>query len=195
MSPCSRLFRPSLGCESGKMYLDGIYNGSDFNISTYLTDAGLWTACHESRLTMQKHFLQDPWLSPPWTGYYISGGAPAYITIRYNDDLVILQLDSLEFEKWDDETTVNLGTRVWLIDHNLRQKVDAPPCYEKRDGYFWELQNVSFYGADRKFSSTGLEKGGERLAHWEYINPVSDGDHRKFSLHFAGRLQEFYKER
>ncbi|KAI3579421.1 hypothetical protein IWW34DRAFT_913195 [Fusarium oxysporum f. sp. albedinis] len=222
------VIRPDL---PANRHLDGIYNGSDFNISTYLTDAGLWTACHESRLMMQKHFLQDPWLSPPWTGYYISGGAPAYIPIRYNDDLVILQLDSLEFEKWDDETvgrlqnihdidieyraecsidftkktkgamkpmhfeTVNLGTRVWLIDHNLRQKVDAPPCYEKRDGYFWELQNVSFYGADRKFSSTGPEKGGERLAHWEYINPVSDGDHRKFSLHFADRLRGFYKER
>ncbi|KAG7000036.1 hypothetical protein FocnCong_v012269 [Fusarium oxysporum f. sp. conglutinans] len=185
---------------------------------------------------MQKHFLQDPWLSPPWTGYYISGGAPAYITIRYNDDLLILQLDSLEFEKWDDETvgrlqnihdidieyraewgidfyeeddggdeadafdkiwwfgeTVNLGTRVWLIDHNLRRKVDASPCYEKRDGHFWALHNVSFYGADRKLPSTGLEKEGERLAHWEYINPVSDGDHRKFSLHFADRLQEFIK--
>ncbi|KAL7766851.1 hypothetical protein ACKLNR_004767 [Fusarium oxysporum f. sp. zingiberi] len=219
-------------------YLDGIDNDSDFNISTYLTDAGLWTAYHESRLMMQKHFLQDPWLSPPWTGYYISGGAPAYITIRYNDDLLILQLDSLEFEKWDDETvgrlqnihdidieyraewsidfyeedeggdeadafdkiwwfgeTVNLGTRVWLIDHNLRRKVDAPPCYKKRDRHFWEHQNISFYGTDRKFSSTGLEEGGERLAHWEYINPVSDGDHRKFSLHFADQLQEFYKER
>ncbi|EXA35761.1 hypothetical protein FOVG_12910 [Fusarium oxysporum f. sp. pisi HDV247] len=187
---------------------------------------------------MQKHFLQGPWLYPPWKGHYISGGAPSYITIRYNYDLVILQLHSLEFEKWDDETvgrlqnihgigieyraewgidlyeedeggdeidafdkiwwfgeTVNLGTRVWLFDHNLRRKVDAPPCDEERNRHFWALQNVSFYGADRKFSSTGLEKGGERLAHWEYINSVADGDYRKSSLYFADRLQELYKER
>ncbi|KAM0080868.1 hypothetical protein ACKRZS_006959 [Fusarium odoratissimum] len=110
----------------------GIYNGSDFNISTYLTDAGLWTACHESRLTMQKHFLQDPWLSPPWTGYYISGGAPAFITIRYNDDLVILQLDSLEFEKWDDETVGRLQNIHDIdIEYRAEWSIDF---YEEDEG-------------------------------------------------------------
>ncbi|KAF5680241.1 hypothetical protein FDENT_8444 [Fusarium denticulatum] len=29
---------------------------SDENISTYLIDGGLWTACHESRLIMEKRF-------------------------------------------------------------------------------------------------------------------------------------------
>ncbi|KAF5680273.1 hypothetical protein FDENT_8476 [Fusarium denticulatum] len=142
---------------------------------------------------------------------YISGGAPLYITIRYYEDLVILQLDSLDFEDWDAETEVrlddlrNIGikyrpdwgidlhkeeeriidaseadafykifmfgqifdrTRVCIIDHNLRRKTDAPPCDEKRGREFLSCENVSFYAADRKFSSTGLEKGGERLAHW-----------------------------
>ncbi|KAH7240367.1 uncharacterized protein BKA55DRAFT_741373 [Fusarium redolens] len=218
-------------------YLDGIDGGNDINISTYPIDAGLWTACHESRLMMQKHFLQDPWHYPSWTGYYISGGAPLYITVRYNDDLVILQLDSLELKKWNDGTLGRLqdlhdigieyrpewgidlyeedeggveapafdkiwelgeylhcGTRVWLIDHNLKRKVDAPLSDDKRNKEFWTTRNVSFYGADRKFSSTGLEKVGERLTHWEYINPVADGDYRKSSLYFADQLQELYKE-
>ncbi|KAF4442694.1 hypothetical protein FACUT_1857 [Fusarium acutatum] len=220
-------------------YIDGIDNGSDSNISTYLMDAGLWTACHESRLMMQESFLHAQWRYESWTEHYISGGAPLYITIRYRKDLVILQLDSLDFEKWDDEKwgrvryLRNIGieyrpdwcivfnkeeeegngawevdafdkiycfgealdsVRIWIIDHNLRRKVDALPCDEKRGQGFWSTENVSFYGADRKFSSTGLGKGGDRLAHWEYINPVADGEHRKFSLYFADRLYDLYKE-
>lgn len=81
---------------------------------------------------MQKHFLQDPWLSPPWTGYYISGGAPAYITIRYNDDLVILQLDSLEFEKWDDETVGRLQNIHDIdIEYRAEWSIDF---YEEDEG-------------------------------------------------------------
>ncbi|KAF5592921.1 hypothetical protein FPCIR_5604 [Fusarium pseudocircinatum] len=173
-------------------------------------------------------------------GHYISGGAPLYITIRYREDLVILQFDSLDFEDWDAETEVclddlrNIGieyrpdwgidlykeeeriidaseddafdkiyefgqivdrTRVWIIDHNLRRKADAPPCDEKRGRELFSCENISFYAADRKFSSTGLEKGGERLAHWEYINPVADGEYRNSSLYFADRLHDCYDKR
>ncbi|KAF5716680.1 hypothetical protein FMUND_6207 [Fusarium mundagurra] len=207
-------------------YVEDINNGSDSNISSYLIDAGSWTACHESRLMMQKQFSSAGYRSiPSWKGYCISGGAPLYITIRCSEDLVILQLDSLDFEDWDAETDGrlddlwNIGieiidaseddafykiymfgeivdrTRVWIIDHNLRRKTDAPPCDEKRGREFMSCENVSFYAADRKFSSTGLEKGGERLAHWEYINPVADGEHRKSSLYFADRLHDCYEAR
>ncbi|KAF5582790.1 hypothetical protein FPANT_8395 [Fusarium pseudoanthophilum] len=190
---------------------------------------------------MQKGFSNAGYHNiPSWKGYYITGGTPLYITIRCSEDLVILQLDSLDFDRWDDETQGrledlrNIGieykpdwgidlhkaeegiveasvvdafyeiymfgllgdrTRVWLIDHNLRRKADAPPCDEKRSREFLSCENVSFYAADRKFSSTGLEKGGGRLAHWEYINPVADGEHRKSSLHFADRLQYLYEAR
>ncbi|CCT72656.1 uncharacterized protein FFUJ_12541 [Fusarium fujikuroi IMI 58289] len=34
-------------------------NRSDENISTYLIDGGLWTACHESRCIMEDHFRQS----------------------------------------------------------------------------------------------------------------------------------------
>ncbi|KLP12562.1 uncharacterized protein LW94_10298 [Fusarium fujikuroi] len=194
-------------------YLAVIDSDSDFNISPYLTDVGLWTACHESRLTIQKHLKNKPFQYtrfPSWKGYYISGGPPLYLTICYSNDLVILKLDRFNFRKWGRETlgrlqdmrnigieyrhkwaielyeedergteadvlnridrfcrAVYYGTRVWIIDHNLRRKVDAPPCDEKRGQDFCSCENFSFlHGADRKFSSTGLEKGGDRLAHW-----------------------------
>ncbi|KAF5629670.1 hypothetical protein F25303_10161 [Fusarium sp. NRRL 25303] len=222
-------------------YLAVIDCDSDFNISPYLIDVGLWAACHESRLMMQKHFRNKPLQYsrfPSRKGYYISGGPPLYLTICYSNDLVILKFDRLNFRKWGRETlgrlqdmrnigieyrhkwaieiyeedergieadalnridrfckAVYYGTRVWIIDHNLRRKADALPCDEKRGQDFWSCENVSFHGADRKFSSTGLEKGGDRLAHWEYINPVADGEHRKSSLYFADRLHELYEER
>ncbi|KAF4953181.1 hypothetical protein FGADI_6156 [Fusarium gaditjirri] len=220
-------------------YIDGVDLGSGINISTYLIDAGLWSACQESRLVIQEHCQRSPWPQLcSWSGYYIAGGAPLYITLSCHNDLVILQLDSLEFEKWNDGTlghleafsnvgieyspewgmslceednggekadafdkiwrfgeTLDVLTRVWVIDHNLRRKVDAPPCDEKRDRALWTMGDAYFYGTDRKFTSTGLEKGGERLAHWEYINPVAGGDYRKSSLHFADRLHELYQER
>ncbi|EWG48833.1 hypothetical protein FVEG_08493 [Fusarium verticillioides 7600] len=222
-------------------YIDGIGNDSYSNISAYLIDAGLWTAYHESRLRMQKTFLFDPrrYRSWTWTGYYISGGAPLYITIRYNEDLVIIQPDKFDLECLDGERLSLLyslknigieyrpewgielneqdeggddalaywnvfdfvggrisGLTVWLIDHNLRRKMDAPPYVEKRIRLAHETDNISFYAADRKFSSIGLEsKDEECLDHWEYINPVTDGDYGKFSLYFADRLYELYKDR
>lgn len=112
--------------------LDGANKDGARITSSYMIDTGLWTACHESRLMMQKHFLQDPWLSPSWTGYYISGGAPAYITIRYNDDLVILQLDSLELEKWDDETVGRLQNIHDIdIEYRAEWSIDF---YEEDEG-------------------------------------------------------------
>ncbi|RKL44170.1 hypothetical protein BFJ72_g3903 [Fusarium proliferatum] len=223
-------------------YLCGIENDGNLNISSYSIDAGLWTACHESRLTMKKHLSSAPWrypYFPSWKGYYISGGGLMYITIRYSEDLVILQLDGFDFDKLDEETLHrlqdlrNIGieyrpdwgihlydrnergdkanafnkiylfgetvdkARVWIVDHNMRRKTGAPPCHEKRGQHFWSTENISFHGADRKFSSIsiGLGKGVERLAHWEYVNPVADGEYSKSSLHFADRLHEWYETR
>ncbi|KAF5244800.1 hypothetical protein FANTH_7624 [Fusarium anthophilum] len=224
-----------IAIQSWSRYLDGNDHGSDFDISAYLIDAGLWTACRESRLMMQESFLYREWHYGPWVGYHISGGAPLYITIRSND-LVILQPDELSLGSFDDETLGRLhelehigieyrpewgmaryeedeeseqafgfadvlrfadvmryAACVWLIDHNLRRKVDAPPYVEGRTTFRWVTRDVSFWAADRKFSSIDLEnKNEDPLTHWEYINPVADGDYQKSSLHFADRMHKEY---
>ncbi|KAH7237128.1 uncharacterized protein BKA55DRAFT_694754 [Fusarium redolens] len=45
---------------SWRRYFDNLNEDqSDENISTYFIDGGLWTACHESRLIMEKRFQQS----------------------------------------------------------------------------------------------------------------------------------------
>ncbi|KAF5674279.1 hypothetical protein FCIRC_7817 [Fusarium circinatum] len=228
-----------IAIQSWSKYLDGNDHGSDFDVSAYLIDAGLWTACRESRLMMQESFLYNAWHGGSWMGYSYSGGAPLYITIRPWNDLVILQPDKFFLGNFDDETlgrlhklehigieyrpewgmvrweedetseqafvfadiycfgeVVRHATCVWLIDHNLRRKADAPPYVEGCNTLPWVTRHVSFYAADRKFSSIDLDnKNEDSLTHWEYINPVADGDYQKSSLHFAHRMHRLYVNR
>ncbi|KAH7020200.1 hypothetical protein EDB80DRAFT_870791 [Ilyonectria destructans] len=95
---------------------------SDRNVSTYLIDGGLWTACKESRLVMEKHFQSSEWnhqrkykrkdligkecrhlLNMPATGYFCcdGGAAPHYFTVLPHQDLFVLQPESLDNIDWD----------------------------------------------------------------------------------------------
>ncbi|KAF4338911.1 hypothetical protein FBEOM_7174 [Fusarium beomiforme] len=49
-------FQHRLALPSWPKYPDSINDTSDQNISTYLIDAGLWTACRESRIMIKKAF-------------------------------------------------------------------------------------------------------------------------------------------
>ncbi|WZH45418.1 2EXR domain-containing protein [Fusarium acuminatum] len=91
---------------------------SDENISTYLIDGGLWTACHESRSIMEKHFKQSERQSNlrPHNKYGVTSSekelfkratsgyfdcAPLEIvTVFPHRDLFILQHDDLEKVDW-----------------------------------------------------------------------------------------------
>ncbi|KAF5666638.1 hypothetical protein FHETE_6137 [Fusarium heterosporum] len=80
---------------------------SDENISTYLIDGGLWTACKESRRVMENHFKQLDWpvrkslmeyhycskddkYKMPSTGYF-AGGANVF----YARDRKFLEVDCI----------------------------------------------------------------------------------------------------
>ncbi|KAF5237834.1 hypothetical protein FANTH_10548 [Fusarium anthophilum] len=88
---------------------------SDENISTYLIDGGLWTACHESRLIMERRYEQSnrkiygrpssEWTSDrdlfnkATTGYF--DGSPLHcITVFPRRDLFVLQAEDLSNIDW-----------------------------------------------------------------------------------------------
>ncbi|KAF5561968.1 hypothetical protein FPHYL_5908 [Fusarium phyllophilum] len=89
---------------------------SDENISTYLIDGGLWTACRESRLVMERRFEQSKrkiyqrcdseWASrgelfnKATTGYF--DGSPLHgVTVFPRRDLFVLQAEDLSKVDWD----------------------------------------------------------------------------------------------
>lgn len=96
-------------------------NFSKKTVSTYLLDGGLWTACKESRLIMEKHFRSSEWdhwrrhrtrewhptdtpggFDMPATGYFSpSGGRPHLCTVLPHQDLFVLQPACLETLEWD----------------------------------------------------------------------------------------------
>lgn len=87
---------------------------TDGNTSTYLTDSGLWTACHESRERMLRHFrpsetspqasrhgqldwrtitdIQDRPTASVNMEFTRDNGERQYLTIRPSTDLICLQL-------------------------------------------------------------------------------------------------------
>ncbi|KAG5788388.1 hypothetical protein H9Q69_012548 [Fusarium xylarioides] len=92
-------------------------NRSDENISTYLIDGGLWTACHESRCIMEKHFQQSKRQSNlrppddyrvPRAGVLFNRATSGYfdctpleiVTVFPRRDLFILQHHDLDDIDW-----------------------------------------------------------------------------------------------
>ncbi|KAI1034285.1 hypothetical protein LB503_012466 [Fusarium chuoi] len=101
---------------SWRRYFENL-NGdrSDENISTYLIDGGLWTACHESRLIMEKRFelskrksYQENYSSHDRTKEVFKkatigcfDGTPLHlVTVFPHRDLFVLQSDSLKNVDW-----------------------------------------------------------------------------------------------
>ncbi|KAM0500963.1 hypothetical protein ACHAP8_004684 [Fusarium lateritium] len=93
------------------------------NVSTYLIDGGMWTACKESRFIMESHFRQSQWIdilsvpeeerktrqramseetrfNLPSTGKFF--GAPLHnFTVLPHRDLFVLQVDCVNDVNWD----------------------------------------------------------------------------------------------
>ncbi|KAG6362768.1 hypothetical protein INS49_007862 [Diaporthe citri] len=83
------------------------HSWTDGNVSAYMTDSGLWTACWESRKRMLWHFRSTATSSPPVTDpahgiphpctapvtmpFRRDNGEREYLTIRPSEDLLCLQ--------------------------------------------------------------------------------------------------------
>lgn len=220
----------------------------DRNVSTYLIDGGLWTACKESRLQMEKRFQSSEidylrrqqsgrvvfqlWLMPE-TGYFTSsGGARRYFTVLPCRDLFVLQPDLLnkihwdwkgliihvELSKWfrhiaieyDPEWAVRLrqdsqhegaqrivqaltsfsldaygNARLWLVDHSIKRKKDAPAFKEVPSGN----STNAFYASDRKFLEVECGSEAPNLDHWECTQQVTEEDYDDSSIHFLSLLR------
>ncbi|KAJ4264377.1 hypothetical protein NW762_005575 [Fusarium torreyae] len=237
-------------------YFDNIdTNCSDKNVSTYLIDGGLWTACKESRMIMEDHFQTSEWKSrrkydtmvpigpgPPKALYkpatfYFSGKAHHYFTVLPHRDLFVLQADNLKSIDWTDwDYEISFGSprkgfsglcnialeyddkwgiqlleagrggktsilriltrlayglvrahKIWLIDHNLKRKKDAPVFKENAK---WYDTNV-YYTSDRRFLDVQCHRRPSGyLNQWEYIRPVVDGYSHGSSIWFMGELRE-----
>ncbi|KAG8158330.1 hypothetical protein KVR01_012091 [Diaporthe batatas] len=115
----------SIGFAAPRCRASGQLSWTDGNISTYLTDSGLWTACFESRERMLRYFKPlktSPQASPqhkPLHKHVIwdicnkptasvnmefirDNGEHQTLTIQPSADLIILQLPENSNISWDD---------------------------------------------------------------------------------------------
>ncbi|KAI8716798.1 2EXR domain-containing protein [Fusarium sp. LHS14.1] len=146
----------------------------DRDVSTYLIDGGLWLACKESRVMMEKYFLNSDrdylrrhqsaasllklWFMPE-TGYFTSSsGAPHYFTVIPRCDLFVLQPDLLSSidRNWGHlEIPVGLTERVThiAIEYNLEWGfiLHQPRQHEKAWGMVQALESFAHnaYGNSR----------------------------------------------
>ncbi|KAF5244799.1 hypothetical protein FANTH_7623 [Fusarium anthophilum] len=99
--PCA----PRLALPLWNKYPESVDDTSDQNISTYLSDGSLLTACQESRSMMKRMFGTNKASREIYdksrAAYYFSGGTPSYIAIYPKTDLIILQFDDIFNFEWD----------------------------------------------------------------------------------------------
>ncbi|KAM0355139.1 hypothetical protein ACHAPU_001000 [Fusarium lateritium] len=139
---------------------------SDENISTYLIDGGLWTACKESRLVMEKHFKQSDWpirksfyehysyseakkYKMPSTGYF-AGGPLHCLTTFPNRDLFVFQTNDVNKIPWVCHDRA-LGANLSGCEHIGHLAIEYRPewAHNQTKGKVWKrvvrhLANVAF---------------------------------------------------
>ncbi|RBA21885.1 hypothetical protein FPRO05_00232 [Fusarium proliferatum] len=114
----------SLGAPLCSKYHKGLDGTLDKNISTYMIDSGLWTACKESRRVIRKHFA-NPSNSPyglpePGRVSHCSGSNPFYFSIWPGSDLLILQIGNFAANKRNTQARISEflwtpSSPPWLI--------------------------------------------------------------------------------
>ncbi|KAI6752385.1 hypothetical protein HG530_013754 [Fusarium avenaceum] len=151
-------------------YFDSLdENRSDENVSTYLIDGGLWTACKESRLIMEKHFRQSEWpkkqecdryfsqarkehFKIPATGYF-QGDELHCLTVFPHRDLFVLQLDDIATtDWWALYLTSNLGENLLGCEGIRHLAIEYRP--EWTEGSYYTRKHVK-----RKLVETIFEIG------------------------------------
>ncbi|KAK4182904.1 hypothetical protein QBC35DRAFT_509100 [Podospora australis] len=108
----------------------GISSWRDGNPSAYMVDAGLWTACHESRYEMERTYKQSEWRSSqnvydsPCTSIIRAGGPTdkeeMHITVRPTTDLFILRPFRGETIDW-----ANLGSKIPFFRRLIEANFEA----------------------------------------------------------------------
>lgn len=100
---------------------------SDKNPSAYMVDAGLWTACYESRYEMERAYKQSLFRagqnlydSPCTAIIPASSGEDLHITVRPTTDLFILQPFRAETIDW-----VNLGKNIPFFRRLIEANFEA----------------------------------------------------------------------
>ncbi|RYC84340.1 hypothetical protein BFJ63_vAg12793 [Fusarium oxysporum f. sp. narcissi] len=97
----------------------------------------LSTACQESRSMMKRVFGTNEAPGKNFvrlrTGYYFSGGAPLYITIRLQKDLIILQFDDMINFNWDFLSGLFPNQRGFNIGIEYNQKWAIEPHEHDED--------------------------------------------------------------
>ncbi|KAF4968311.1 hypothetical protein FSARC_4256 [Fusarium sarcochroum] len=120
-----------------------------------------------------------------------------HIAIEYNPEWGIQMLKGSDFCGMDIVRTLNEGAsdaegfvwKIWLIDHSLKRKADAPAFEEKTSDYV-DL-NV-FYASDRKLLEVEWNGYSDPKENWRYIKPAGDtsDDCWTWSTYFVRRLDE-----
>lgn len=148
---------------------------TDGNLSTYLTDSGLWTACHESRQRMLRHFRPSetsPQLSKrmpvDWEAvrricekptasinmeFLRDNGERQYLTIRPSADLLCLhqpQSSNISWDHWhflQDFPLFRWRSHEWHWESSyiMNVAVEYDPAWEK-------LEYGPFVGIKNGFS-------------------------------------------
>ncbi|KAL7943713.1 hypothetical protein V8C42DRAFT_346633 [Trichoderma barbatum] len=103
------------------------------NVSTCLMDSGLWTACYESRMILQREFKKRRRFGPDErTGHFTSSGLDRYFTYYPGNDLVCFQhqdLKKLVQWEWKDVYHVQPFLRAYHVDVALE--------YDQKWQYFF----------------------------------------------------------
>ncbi|EWZ85821.1 hypothetical protein FOWG_10912 [Fusarium oxysporum f. sp. lycopersici MN25] len=151
--------------------LDGANKDGARMTSSYMIDTGLWTACHESRSMMKKAFLTIKNTRHGKVPYYhlynvddALGHKALHVGIEYQSDWGPQFYDELQ---GDGECPA--FDQIQGLQHNV-----FAPC-------IWLVD----YNLKRKANALPHEGS---LGHWEYIEPVPDGDYHKSSIYFAEML-------
>ncbi|KAF4947843.1 hypothetical protein FGADI_10122 [Fusarium gaditjirri] len=84
----------NFGAPPESKYYKNLDGSPNKNVSAYMIDSGLWTACKESRRVIRKHFA-DPSNNPRGSSgralvSYCPGSNPFYLSIWPDSDLIIL---------------------------------------------------------------------------------------------------------
>lgn len=130
---------------------------TDGNVSTYLTDSGLWTACHESRERMLRHFRPSetsPQVSKhmpvDWETvrdisreptasvnmeFMRDNGERQYLTIRPSADLICLQLPENSNISWD--------CRTWDCRSNWKSFRNFPLFRWHSHAWHWNSSDIA----------------------------------------------------
>ncbi|KAF5646184.1 hypothetical protein F52700_1874 [Fusarium sp. NRRL 52700] len=170
-------------------------NTGSSNVSRYMADIGLWTACKESRDVMEKtsqrtktmlerHNQEDfySWSLENLREYHIPAivrcSTSHQLLVQPYADLFVLQPSKIEDIDWS-QAISDVNAQLWIIDHNLKVRGDIGKN---------EITSLTpaFYARDRRLIEVYWRR--QPLKHWRHVKPperkckYTDEDESSISL-------------